>query len=69
VKQENKNPIPTNKGLQACSTGVNEKYDAPLFSTLAIADGSKGRNPETNVAIPSELAVEQAKEWVDENRL
>ena len=66
---EIKNTIPTNQGLQRFSTGVNQKYDTPMFETLAMADNSKGREPETNVAIPSDLAVEQGKEWVDENRL
>ena len=49
--------------------GINNKHDTPLFETLAIADGAKGRDPQTNVAIPSDIAVAQAKEWVDENRL
>jgi len=64
-----KNPIPTNQGLQQHSTGINQKYDAPLFETLALTDDALGHDPATNVAIPSDEAVEQAKEWVDENRL
>ena len=69
MKSEDKNPIPTNQGLQRFSTGINKKYDAPMFETLAMADSSMGRDSETNVAIPSDIAVEQGKEWVDENRL
>jgi len=69
MKPENNKPIPTNKGLQRYSTGINQKYDTPMFETLAMADSSMGHDPGTNVAIPSDLAVEQGKEWVDENRL
>ena len=69
MKPDNKNAIPTNQGLQQHSTGVNQKYDAPLFSTLVLTDETGGRDPATNVAIPSDMAVEQAKKWVDENRL
>ena len=69
MKQQNKNAIPTNQGLQQFSTGVNEKYDTPMFETLALADGAHGRDAATNVAMPSDMAVEKAKEWVDENRL
>ena len=64
-----KNPIPTNQGLQRHSSGINQKYDAPTFENLAISDDSEGRDPGTNAAIPSDQAVAQAKEWVDENRL
>ena len=45
------------------------KTDTPLFETLALADGASGRDPNTNIAMPSDIAVTQAKEWVDENRL
>ena len=69
MKPGNKNAIPTNQGLQQYSTGINQKYDAPLFSTLVLADDAGGRDAATNVAIPSDMAVEQGKEWVDENRL
>ena len=69
MKTEKKNPIPTNKGLQQYSTGINKKYDTPLFETLALADGSGGRDPATKAAIASEQAVADAKKWVDENRL
>ena len=69
MKPENNNAIPTNQGLQQHSTGINQKYDAPLFETLALADATEGRDAQTNVAIPSDMAVEHAKKWVDENRL
>jgi len=69
MKQNKSEPIPTNKGLQQYSTGINQKYDTPLFETLALADGSAGRDQETKAAIASDQAVEQAKKWVDENRL
>jgi len=63
------NPIPTNKGLQQFSTGINQKYDTPLFETLAIADDAGGRDPASKAAIASDQAVADAKKWVDENRL
>ena len=69
MKPTNKKAIPTNEGLQQYSTGSNAKYDTPLFSTLAMADDADGRDPDTNVAIPSDAAVMQGKKWVDENRL
>jgi len=69
MKSDAKNQIPTNQGLQRYSTGVNQKYDASMFETLAMADSTMGRDPDTNVAIPSDIAIEQGKEWVDENRL
>jgi len=69
MKATKKNPIPTNQGLQQYSTGINQKYDAPLFETLAISDDSGGRDPATKAAIASDQAVSDAKKWVDENRL
>lgn len=39
----------------------------PAFETLAILD-AKRKTPETNISIPSQRAVEEAKEWVDENQ-
>jgi len=39
----------------------------PEFETLAILDAKK-KTPETNISIPSQRAVEEAKEWVDENQ-
>ena len=63
------NQIPTNKGLQQYSTGINQKYDTPLFETLAIADSSGGRDADSKAAIASDQAVADAKKWVDENRL
>ena len=65
----NKNAIPTNKGLQQFSTGINKKYDTPLFETLALADDAGGHDSKTGAAIPSDEAIFQAKKWVDENRL
>ena len=64
-----KNAIPTNKGLQQYSTGINKKYDTPLFETLALADDANGHDPKTGAAIPSQDAILEAKKWVDENRL
>jgi len=69
MKQKNRNAIPTNQGLQQYSTGINKKYDTPLFESLALTDDSKGRDPATKAAIPSDQAVRDAKKWVDENRL
>ena len=69
MKSENKKAIPTNQGLQQYSTGINQKYDTPLFETLAMADGASGKDDKTNVAIPSDQAVMRGKKWVDENRL
>ena len=66
---KNKSSIPTNQGLQQHSHGINQKYDEPLFNTLALADDSAGRDPATKTAIPSGQAVLRAKKWVDENRL
>ena len=69
MKSDKKNAIPTDKGLQQYSTGINQKYDTPLFSTLAIADDSAGRDPASKTAIASGQSVRDAKKWVDENRL
>ena len=66
---KNKPSIPTNQGLQQHSQGINKKYDAPLFETLALADDSAGRDPAAKTAIASGQAVRDAKKWVDENRL
>ena len=66
---KNKSSIPTNQGLQQHSHGINQKYDSPLFETLALADDTAGRDPATKVAIASGRAVRDAKKWVDENRL
>ena len=69
MKPEKNSQIPTDQGLQQYSTGINQKYDTPLFSTLAIADDSAGRAPDSKAAIASDQAVRDAKKWVDENRL
>ncbi|MCL2405435.1 MAG: DUF3787 domain-containing protein [Defluviitaleaceae bacterium] len=69
MKPKKNNPIPTNQGLQQYSTGVNQKYDTPLFETLALADDSGGHDPSTKAGIASDQAVADAKKWVDENRL
>lgn len=39
----------------------------PMFLTLAILDKAC-TEPETNISIPSAIAVEDAKSWVDENQ-
>jgi len=64
-----KNAIPTNQGLQRFSSGINKKYDTPVFETLALADDAGGHDPKTGAGIPSDDAIFAAKEWVDENRL
>jgi len=46
-----------------------DKKPSPLLDTTPLSDSSKGRKKDSNVAIPSDLSVEQAKKWVDENRL
>lgn len=40
----------------------------PPYKTLAMADDS-ARDPKTNAALPSEQAVERAREWSIENKL
>ena len=37
-----------------------------VFQSLAILDSAE-QDSVTNVAIPSQFAVEDAKDWVDEN--
>jgi hypothetical protein len=37
----------------------------PAYKGLALAD-VKSRKKNTNISLPSEQAVEQAKEWVDD---
>ena len=39
----------------------------PLFQTLSIADVEKV-SPESGTSIPSEQAVIDAKNWVDDNK-
>lgn len=46
----------------------NIKKEHSSSSTEAWAD-PKAFDPETNVSIPSEEAVENAKEWVEGNEL
>jgi len=65
---EEKPEIPADKGLSGLSTGVNKKYDIPVFETLAVL-GGVSHEQASGVTIPQEENVEQAKKWVDENRL
>ena len=60
--------INTHDGLQRFSTGINEKYDTPVFETLAITEDSH-KDPRTGAAIPTRESIADAKRWVDENRL
>ena len=59
---DDKNKIPTNQGLQRFAA-TNRADETPLFATLGMFDGE--RDPKTKTAIPSDMAVEQAKDWVD----
>jgi len=61
---ENKNAIPTDKGLQQYAIS-NRDFETPLFETISLADGSGGIEPISKVAIPSTMAIEEAKSWVD----
>ena len=36
------------------------------YETQAISDATY-REPQTNVAVPSDVCVEEGKEWVDDN--
>lgn len=46
---------------------LNKKKDyVPVFETLAILDESDS-TPVTNISLPSEEAVKDAKDWVDNN--
>ena len=56
--------MPTNQGLQQFSSGINTKYDAYVFETLPITDNTH-KDPESGVPIPSAMAVDEAKDWVD----
>ena len=46
----------------------NKKTVTPLYKTLALADVAE-RDPETGVTKASDIAVEAAKNWVDQNKL
>lgn len=43
-----------------------QKDFVPVFETMAILDETES-TPVTNIAIPSEEAVKDAKDWVDHN--
>ncbi|MCL2840583.1 MAG: DUF3787 domain-containing protein [Defluviitaleaceae bacterium] len=60
----NKNEIPTNKGLQKFATSTRD-FNAPLFESISIADDSEGHMPKSNIAIPSTMAIEEAKDFID----
>ena len=45
-----------------------DKNIVPVFTTLAVIEGND-KYKDTNSANPSESAVKQAKDWVDENKL
>jgi len=38
----------------------------PLYTTYALAD-VRAVDPVTNVGVPTELGVKEAKDWVDHN--
>jgi len=61
---DNKNAIPTNLGLQQFAIS-NKDFEKPLFESIAISDDSYGHDPHSNVAIPSHMAINEAKDWVD----
>ena len=65
TENEKNKAMPTNQGLQQFATEINGEFDTPLFETMPIADDT-ARNPQTGVAIPSTMAIDAAKEWVDE---
>ena len=45
------------------------KEETPLFQGTAMADDTRGRDAKTNVAIPSDDAEKQLKEWMEEGKL
>ncbi|MCL2217912.1 MAG: DUF3787 domain-containing protein [Defluviitaleaceae bacterium] len=62
---DSKSTISTNQGLQQFAIS-NRDFEVPLFESISIADDSLGHDPRTNVAIPSTMAVDEAKSWVDD---
>jgi len=46
---------------------ANKKSITPQYETLALAD-SKRKTKKTNMSMPSPEAVEEAKDWVDDNQ-
>ncbi|MDR0273704.1 MAG: hypothetical protein LBI27_10370 [Clostridiales bacterium] len=56
---ENK-AMPTDRGLQQFSSGINKKYETSLFETASYVPDS-----ETGEPIP-DMATSQVKNWVDE---
>ena len=58
--------MPTNQGLQRFAAGLERKNETPVFDSLAIVDDSKGHDAKTGVPIPSAMAIDAAKEWVEE---
>jgi hypothetical protein len=66
---ENKqNAIPTDRGLQRFSTGINTKYDTPIFDTFPLMEAEE-RDSKTGIAVPSQAAIEQARQWVNKHGL
>ena len=62
---ENNNAIPTNMGLQQFAIS-NSDFEKPLFESIALSDDSYGHEPHSNIAIPSPMAIDEAKNWVDD---
>jgi len=44
---------------------TSRDFETSLFETVPFANDDKGRNPKSKVAIPSEMSIESAKNWVD----
>ena len=58
-------PTPTNLGDKMDNKNHGKPaFPAPVFSTLAILD-STNIDPNTGIALPSDMAVQQAKEWIE----
>ena len=42
--------------------------ETPLFEGTPMADDTGGRDKKTNVAIPSDGALEELKDWMEEGK-
>ena len=47
----------------------NRKEETPLFEGTAMADDTGGRDEKTNVAMPSDGATEELKDWMEQGKL
>lgn len=50
------------------SDNIQKDGFVPPYATQAITE-DHAQDPETNAAIPSEEAIDAAKDWVDQNEL